>query len=364
MTLDRDFDTYMRGVLENGHSTRPDADSPPPDTWQRVLAQVQPKPEEKDEMRSATLSTYASRTPGVFPGGPRSSSADRRGFSHYLNLAATIAIIATLAVGGWFAAMQVNQPGTPDPRFAVLSGTPEAASLTCDIEPLNEERVMAIVKNPMPFVTDGPTGDPRHISEALPESSELYEYNYSLEVASGNEIPTRDQFDSAEEIANEYLECLLVGTQGQVWNFYNPINIQKSILSDFPVFSSEEDVRSRIQERIVMPAIEGEWIWQDLSFVNDIAEVSVNPDLNLAILNRSQTMYFDQVLTVGVVLRDSDGKAMVQSNGTGRNLIPNDPMLTGTNDIILSVKLVKPHQSDNWLVIPGPSLAELGNVFD
>lgn len=361
MTLENDFENYMQRVLDEGHRSRPDASAPPADMWQQVLAKAKPNLSKEENMHTGTL---ASPIPGPLPR-PMHPANQKKGVGHYLNLAVTIALVVTVAAAGWFATSQLNQSGDPDHRLALLGSTPVADTpMTCDVDPLTQERVLEIVKNPIPFIQNGPAGEPEYIPLAVPQSAALYESDYPLEPTKGNEIPSRELFTETEEFANAYLECLLVGTQGQVWNFYSPTSIQQTILADFPVFSAEEDVTARIAERLELPAIEGEFLWQDLPMLDDISSVSVNPDRDLAILNGSASMYFDQVLTFGVVLRDADGKAIVQTNGTGRNLIPNDPMITGPNDIFLKITLVKDRGGELWHVIPWPSLAEMGNFFD
>lgn len=338
---------------EDARRTESAATGPAADTWNRVLRHTAQAESRGGDMSSVTIGT------------PERASAvrdervwDRQSIHRYVNYAASLLIVFGVAFAGAFMVMQFSLPGGSNGPLAMV-GQPDSA--TCDVEPLSQERVLEIVKNPIPFIANGPAGKPEYISVVLPTSAELYEAHDNLWPVAGNQIPTREDFESAEQFANEYLECLLFGTQGQVWNYYSPISIQKLILAEFPVFSSEADVTTRISERLQLPAIEGEWVWYDLPMLEHISRVSVNPDINLAILNDSQSMEFDQILRLGVDIRDVDGKSIVLTNGTGRNLIPNDPMITGTNDVMLSITLVRGRGSETWLVVPWPSLAEMGN---
>src|SRR5690606_33830931 len=138
--------------------------------------------------------------------------------------------------------------------------TPQANTSTCDIEPLSVDRVMEIVEHPGYFMTEGAAGE-RSSSPGIasPPDAALWELDGArdLYLEERTSVPSQDQFDSATDVANHYMNCMTFGTQGQVWNFYSPVHIQASILAEFPVYANETDVRARVEERLVEPAYTG-----------------------------------------------------------------------------------------------------------
>lgn len=362
MIDDDQFLADLHALADRAHDAAPEAAAPPPNTWQRVLAAI------NAELLLPSEGTPSMTTPFAQPvntlwGSPPTAGASPRGLAghirRYANLSAIIALVVVVAVGSWLAMMQV-QPDGPDPRLAVLQATPEGAAQACDVEPLTVDEAMAIVRNPVPFMRFGVNATPEVIPETASESAGLYELTPDLELIEGNQVPTEDQFDAVSTIAIRYVNCMAFGTQGQVWRFYSPAYVQKTVLAEFPVFAEESQVRERVEERLNEPAYEGEAVWKILPFIDDIEMVSVNPDYQLAILQASESSYFDQVMNIGVVVKDVDDETLIQTNGTGRNLIPNDPLITGRSDIQLHVVLAKSRNSDAWFVIPWPSEAQLG----
>lgn len=362
MTPDDQFLADIQRKANRLHQASADADRPPANAWSGILASLSNESVEKleDDMNSLTMPPRAIATPSM---PERQQPASR-----FLSMATSLLLVTALAAASWFAVMQIRDSGSPrpDPRLAAIatpgsSATAGVSAATCDVEPLSVDRVMEIVENPAYFTANGPT-EPRAESpmQGSPPEATLWEVETSLDLVAGTSIPEQEQFDSATSVANEYVNCMIFGTQGQVWSFYSPVFLQSSILAEFPVYSSKEEVRAKVEERINKPAYTGEAAWNFLPFISDVETVTVNPDRELAILQRSESSYFDQVMTVGVSFVDADGQQLALTNGTGRDLVPNDPMFTGKNDVMLHVVIAKSRFSDTWLVIPWPSEIQIG----
>lgn len=369
MTLDRDFETWMRRVLDNGHRARPDADAPPTDMWQQVLTKAQLNPSKEENMHTGILVS-----PIAEPSARRMHPADRKkGVGHYLNLAVTIALIVAVGAAGWFATSQINQPGDEDPPFAIMSATPSAevspelASATCDVQPLSTDRVMEIVKNPSRFMTNGAAGVPSENAVAgSSQSAELWVADTDLEIVGESSEPTEEQFDEASEVANEYLNCLVYGTQAQIWTFYSPVMLQQKILAEFPVFAEESLVRERVEELSTQPAYQAEYLWVEALSINTgplggppafefdttIGLVSVNPELRLTRMHQSESSYYTHVLSIGIEIQDQEGEQIVLTNGLGNSIPQNVP--------VAYVQIAKLRSGDGWVIIPWPSEKELG----
>lgn len=357
MTADDQFLADLQSRASRLHSSTSSADRPPAKQWQAILSTVtkeSSKPREEIMSTIATVPTVLI-SPDVHP----------RPISRFVNVAVTLVVIAALSFGGWFAAMKLTSPETPEPRLAVMaspdaSATAQASDATCDVEPLSVDRVIEIVKNPGYFMAYGPVAPPT--DQALPPSpmnAVLWEVDPDLELIDGTTVPSDEEFANASEVANAYLDCMVFGTQGQAWTFYSPAHLQQSILAEFQVFRNEEDIHSRVEERLNEPAYTGEGSWEYIPFIDQIAEVSVNPDLGLALQQSSESSAYTHVIMVGVSFQDVDGKQLALTNGTGRDLIPNDPF-GGQNDIMIYVTVARHRSGDSWVIIPVPSDAEIG----
>lgn len=362
MTPDDQFLADIQRKANRLHQASADADRPPANAWSGILASLSNESVEKleDDMNSLTMPPRAIATPSM---PERQQPASR-----FLSMAASLLLVTALAAASWFAVMQIRDSGSPrpDPRLAAIatpgsSATAGVSAATCDVEPLSVDRVMEIVQNPAYFTANGPT-QPRAETPMVgsPSDATLWEVDTSLELRAGTSVPNQQQFDTATSVANEYINCMVYGTQGQVWSFYSPPYLQSSILADFPVYSSQEDVRARVEQRINEPAYTGETTWSHLPFIPDIEVATVNPDRELAILQGSESSYYDQVMMVGVSFKDVDGNQIALTTGTGRDLVPNDPMITGRNDTNLHVVIAKSRVSDTWFIIPWPSDQQIG----
>lgn len=372
---DRLLKDLKKGV-DADHRRIDGADAPPADLWDRILAQANPQPKETKQMSSMTTAAIPAETL------PAADTRSRPGFGHYANLAATIALVIGIAVAGWFAIMQLNQSGGPEPSLALVNSTPEAeatptsVAATCEVEPLSTDTVMEIVKNPARFMANGPTGEPSEKPMVgNQENADLRKVDPDLELVGESTAPTEEQFNDASVFANAYLDCLLSGTQGQVWTFYSPVFLQQKILSEFPVFAEESQVRERVVELSAQPAYEAEYAWVAVLSVNTSSQLSgppewefdsrigsleVNPDYQLTRVHRSESAYYENVLSIGASIEDVDGEQTVLTNGVGNSIIPVDPFGSGMNAPMIYVQVAKLRSSDGWVIIPWPSESEMG----
>lgn len=279
-----------------------------------------------------------------------------RGFRHHLSVATTLALVLTVALAGWLVTMQINQPGGSNDRFAGILGTPEAMhAQTCDVESLSVDRVMDIVRNPFPYMKNGPLGD-LETGESLNNSfsSELREADWwdrSLIATGSKSIPSVEVFEESSAFANEYLACLLNGTLGQVWSFYSPISIQEFVLGEFPVFPNEEDVETYLEAKLNSQLTEDThyFSWLALSLRSmDASTVTVNPERELAL---QQSMWSGTpntfTIALGVEVTNSNGDRVYLSTGTGNELIRHE---AGQRNLIISVAWNDPY--GHWYILP------------
>ncbi len=329
----------------------PAAQGPAAGTWNQVLrATAQPAAKGNQEMSAIAY------LPTDIPQHARPVRSSRDHINSFMRYAASILGVGGLAFSSWFALS--NQPGNDDPggRLAAIPGTPIAGSATCDVEPLTVDEVMAIVENPQSYMFDGATASPVAYDQTGSNTNQLRVMETDLELVPGNLQPTEQQFADASHVANAYLACLLSGTQGQVWSFYAPSAIQSTVLAEFPVFADESTVRARVEERLIAPAVDGEFQWSIFLQSFGASQLSVNPDRLLAVSQDSSSSYYLSVIHFGISALDDQGNDMYLSNGVGTALKPLDPM-AGTMG--MAITLAKSRSSDVWFVFPFPSLAEI-----
>lgn len=322
MTEHDPFLQELQQRADRAHTSADRADDAPPDLWQRVTAQVKSNAKEHTTMNATILTAEASRGPGVYRRVPPANSANHRGFSHYANLAVTIAMVVAVAVAGWFATMQLNQPGGSNDQFAFAPGTPEVASATCDVDPVTVDEVMEIVRNPYRYMYDRADSE----SDALVS----YEYMARQELAVGFYFPTaaeyqsvnrtnpsQSEFEEASEAVNSYIVCMRDATNGQYWALSHPIWVQEQVLSQFPVFADEESVRAYVEEVIDQPV---EAMFNRLNgFYNAYgdAEIVANPDPELADLILYSSADYEPTIAMGVLVTGSDGEVILETGSTG-----------------------------------------------
>ncbi|MCA9833317.1 MAG: hypothetical protein KC435_05185 [Thermomicrobiales bacterium] len=343
--LFRDIARQVNGA----HAELPEADDAPVALWQHIRSQYQPNRE--GDIMHVTASPFTPAI-GVHP----TPQCQNRSLRYFANVAATIAVVAMLALGGWFAAMNLRPTGDSNNGMAFAPATPDSAQ-TCDVEPLSAERVMEIVKNPIRFMENGPAGEPRSmedISSNSFEARELYEaapWETVVRDWGPTETPTEAEFESGSDFANRYLACVLHGTQGQVWAFYNPVHIQVEVLYGFPVFSDEAAIQSWIEEVISRPATDMDTLISVFNRpVNAYGPVliTVNPDPQLALAQRTNNAFIRETVSFGVKFFDADGKPIYLTNGVGSELITNPSV----NQFNAKVSIGRWGPDGNWYVLP------------
>ncbi len=372
MNENEEFFENLHKDVHSAHRKTDGGGRPPSNMWNAIRAQVKQETKQEEKPMISTAAHTATHAP--FTG------TSHKGFGHYLNLAVTIALVLAVAVAGWFAIGQLNQPGEPEPRLAIVGSTPgaeatpESGSATCDVDPLSTDTVMEIVKNPARFTANGPTGEPTdRPMVGSPTNAEFWEVDPDLELVGESTTPSEEQFDDASEFANVYLECLISGTQGQIWTFYSPVLLQQKILGEFPVFAEESQVRDRVEELAAQPAYQAEYAWQvelttgpqplnpddqqELEFDPDIATLNVNPDFEVSRMHQSESSYYEYVISAGIVIDDPEGNQIRLTNGQGRDMVPSDPMMEKPP---IYIQVAKLRSSDGWVIIPWPSESEMG----
>lgn len=279
---------------------------------------------------------------------------NRGQITRYLNYAASLLIVFGVAFAGAFMAMQMNQPENSSGQFALFSQTDDSA--TCDVEPLTVERVMEIVRNPYPFMLNGPLGDP-----AQPENPENSLYTGLREggwwdkstIGIGMKTePTGEVFQNASQFANEYLNCLQTGSFGQVLTFYSPIYIQDFVMEFFPVFADEDEVLAFVEEYIDSMPEDDErryFLWlRSTMHAMDIKEASVNSDPQLALQQTMWGGYNRFSVTFGVEFTNLQDETVYLTSGTGNELIPFPQQSQG--NIVVSVAWDR--VGERWYVLP------------
>lgn len=345
-----DHDTFLveySSWVDRVHRSTPEAEAPPADLWQRILAQANPQPKETNQMSSITTAAVP-----MAPARPVDSRT-RGGFGHYLNLAATIALVLAVAVAGWFATMQLNQPGNPEPRFAAIPATPESMDGgMCTVEPLTTDEAIQILKNP--FVHIG-------ISEDVLDQSVVRVVIDEEETLPGvwpivdlmtdgptMNIGAQDRED-AYEVGDQYLACLSHGTNGQVWRMLEPIRAQWQLRGLLPLFVTEEEARAIIAQALSEPA-ESRWNSPEQQEYLQDKRVVMNPDYSLAYVDDSEIVnraYMDTLVIVPVMIIDADGETVFAAEYGGFPIVNNGY----ARDYAANIVLGKSELNGSWYVL-------------
>lgn len=341
------FLAEMSDRADRAHAATPGADQPPAHHWQHVLNQIESSPQETHTMPSMTV--IASPMLAGQPG----ARDDRRGLSHYANRAAMLVIIATLAFGGWFAAMQLQQPGGPDSRLAAVTGTPVAGLGVCDVEPLTVDEVMAIVRNPYRYLHERAKPDlPVAQDLAYAAEPELMEalvmMSYTDFTTANRTQPSAEDFAEASTAVNAYLACAPGATNGQLWAFYDPTHVQTDILDHFPVFADEASVRTYVEENIDQPAHEPLNRFDGFTAAYGDITVTANADIEYAEQVLVSSARNEPVIALGVLITDANGEVVMETSGSGYPLqlrpgaLPQRPVVVVTESPV----------TGEWYVLP------------
>lgn len=328
--------------------SEPAATGPAASTWNRVLRQSAQTVTKGKTMSTAALgnelqaaSVYGSR---LFGG---------EGVRRLLNLAATLAIVFAVTVGGWFAMSQL--PAGEDGRFAGFQGTPDVAqSHTCDVEPMTVDEVMAIVENPYSY-----SYDPERASKNLLTGSmkviemDYYEaWMYRIDdelLSSGRTQVTVQDFDAASDRMNGWLSCAFDGTAGQALSFVDPFDIQRLVLSNFPVYRDVATVRESVGSLLEMPA-SNLWGTYQSAFSAEGLTVKANPVREDASqLDDEQALRYNsaRILQIGVRVTDEEGETVFENSFSGvRTVDSSIPLKDG-----FTVLMAKSAFNGEWYVL-------------
>lgn len=143
--------------------------------------------------------------------------------------------------------------GTPEGPVDLASpaASPQAyeygSEYACEVEPLSADQVMEIVLNPLHAYEE--RGHEYNFDPPLPEHREEQpaDRNTWTTVPMSAVVGT-DLSDELEEFGNTFWSCLLTGTTYQVWGMMDPTHLQWSILRNFPVLRTEDDLRQFVEE--------------------------------------------------------------------------------------------------------------------
>ena len=162
-------------------------------------------------------------------------------------LAASLAVL--LVVSGLYL-HTIRGGGDDQPNLAWAPATAESspvADLTCNVEPLTVDEVMETVKNPANGYARLGLTDYALNAADLWESRDIFWYEETGKVGyvrNGNPGILAD----AAAAADMYSSCIQTGTLLQVWAIMDPAIVQIDVISRFPVFRSEEEVRAFVME--------------------------------------------------------------------------------------------------------------------
>lgn len=284
---------------------------------------------------------------------PRSDTRPQSGFRHTLSLAASFLVVVTVALGGWFATMQLNSPNGSNGAFGLLGQSDSEA--TCDVEPLTVDEVMEIVENPYRFMSN----------RVLPQVAETNPYSSAAEnelmiarvdptweaFNSVNRVqPNQEVFDEAQAAANMYIVCADGATTGQYLALMHPFWVQEMILGSFPVYADEAAVRAYVESIIDQPMSTSEGYYRLGGYGQTYGDVAIiaNPDIEKSEQVLYSTPYDEPVVAMGVVVTDEDGNVIIETGSTG---YPHQ-IQTGALNSRPIVVVQKSEVTGRWYVLP------------
>lgn len=256
---------------------------------------------------------------------PASGTDTRGGFRHYVNLAATLAIVAAVALAGWFATMQLNQPGSPEPRFAALGIEREdAGNGVCDVEPLTVDEAIQIVRSPMFYLYGGEDNaradgwgqiiDEGHAMNFV--GAPLRDWSQLTGLTPHAALPvSEEEFVEAYALAEEYRDCIQTGTRGQVWALFDPVVVQYEIATRIPLLQPMDETRIVIEQLLNEPTFAS-----TAAAVND-RKWQVNPNTDLAVrIDHGMTFHVHRSILIPVQILDRDGEIVASYDIYGNRL--------------------------------------------
>lgn len=333
------IDTHTQAM--SAMRTDPAASGPAAGTWNNVLrATAQPAAKGCQEM--STTATLRSPMSGV---AKAPANTQPRGF---LNIAASILAVAAIAMGGWFAAMNLLPTSDGNNGIAFAPSTPTSGEATCDVAPLTVDEVMQIVKNPYAFAAS--RNDPT--AERLgPEYRETTEGPTTAEYfAATRTKPAEKDFDRALAVANSYLACLPSASWGQIWALSDPSWVQRSILAHFPVYANETEVHGFVEGRIDQPLSTDHNPLDDVYTLMPGQAITANPDIDSARAVWPGSSSGDQLLFIefGVLVTDEQGNIVLKSNSQGAS----EKYQTGSSKQRPRIVIGQSSTDGNWYIAP------------
>ncbi|MCO5225104.1 MAG: hypothetical protein M9953_07195 [Thermomicrobiales bacterium] len=160
------------------------------------------------------------------------------------------AAVVLMLIGSGFYLNTLRPGGSDEQRLAWAPTTPESTPVSdyaCDVTPLTTDEVMAIIFNPgVGYEARGHTPINADYPYLYIEEGPSDVNNWELVAMS----PVLDLEVAADmqEFGNTFWNCLITGTSFQIWAMMDPGMLQWSILKNFPVIRSEEELREFIEE--------------------------------------------------------------------------------------------------------------------
>ena len=278
----------------------------------------------------------------------------RQRISRYLNYAASLLIVFGVAFAGAFMAMQVHQPGDADGRFALFGQQDDAA--TCDVEPMTVDEVMAIVENPYAIFRFQEGANPPEVAKVrglsdrdLVEESQLL---FDQELIEGqHSVPDVESFTAASARMNEFLGCLQVGNIGQILRFFDPREVQRVILAEYPVYRVEAQIRAGVTGFLDDPAqefatpyatalVEGGLVYQANPIRESAAAIAYSS-------SEADRYHASRILLIGTKVTDSEGELLFQNDADGR-VRPIGPLKTTDR---IRIVMAESSLTGDWIVL-------------
>lgn len=188
----------------------------------------------------------------------------------------------------------------------------------CNVEPLTADEVMAIVRNPDPFVHTNSNTDPRDTYDARFLMDSL---GNDLELLNGQ--PMGENKD-AVAFVNTYWACREHGSYGQLWALYHPYALQAEILNQFGLFMDQNEVNIWIQARVNSPASVPYAMSPDSKPIpRPTASNGQQPESRIANsdprsirgLAGPSWLGNGPILSLGTILLDDEGKTIMTTDG-------------------------------------------------
>lgn len=340
MNENESFFDELKKDVDADHRRIDGADAPPSNMWNSIRAQTKPETNEERKMIASNLMSHAP-TPVATP-----VARQQSGVRHTLSLAASFLIVMSVALAGWFATMQLNQSGGSRGYFGLFGQSDQSA--TCDVEPLTVDEVIAIVENPYSVAPLDTWGTPQPgqedngslAGEGYREAGFMVGMPESL-----SEVPDEQEFHRIQSATNSYLNCIQTGTVGQVMALTHPETLQSNILSRFPVYRDQAEVRAMVEESIDRPFFVPSDP-QALDVPPNFQTTFATPDRFRVRIGapQSHSLLAEQVAWVGLDMKDENGVVIGKSDWDA-TILEGDLQ---SNNGGYSVILVYSEATDTW----------------